>query len=100
MNKFAAITLSVALSAMSVSAFAGDAAAGKAKSGSCAGCHGQMGKAGNPVWPNLAGQNAAYLVKQLKDFKSGARKDPMMAGMAAALSDADMDNLAAYYSGL
>lgn len=77
---------------------AGDAAAGKAKSAVCAACHGADGNSANPLWPNLAGQHAAYMVKQLKDFKSGVRKDPVMAPMAAPLSDQDMENLAAYYA--
>jgi len=76
---------------------AGDAAAGKAKSAVCAACHGADGNSTNPLWPNLAGQHAPYLVKQLKDFKSGARKDPVMAPMAAPLSEQDMENLAAYF---
>jgi len=53
-----------------------------------------------PTYPNLAGQKEAYLAKQLKDFKSGKRNDPTMKGMVMALSDADMDNIAAYYAGL
>lgn len=77
---------------------AGDAAAGKAKSAVCTACHGADGNSTNPLWPKLAGQHAAYMVKQLKDFKSGARKDPVMAPMAAPLSDTDMENLAAYYA--
>jgi cytochrome c553 len=77
---------------------AGDAAAGKSKSAVCMACHGATGTSPNPLWPNLAGQKAPYLVKQLKAFKSGARKDPIMAPMAAPLSDQDMENLAAYYS--
>ena len=77
---------------------AGDAAAGKSKSAVCAACHGATGTSANAIWPNLAGQKEAYLVKQLKAFKSGARKDPMMAPMVASLSDQDMANLAAYYS--
>lgn len=76
---------------------AGDAAAGKAKSAVCAACHGADGNSTNPLWPNLAGQHAPYLVKQLKDFKSGARKDPVMAPMAAPLSEQDMENLSAYF---
>jgi len=84
---------------LSVSAgAAGDAAAGKAKSAVCGACHGPDGNSSNPLWPNLAGQHAAYLVKQLKDFKSGKRKDPVMAPMASPLSDQDMENLAAYYT--
>lgn len=77
-----------------------DAAAGKAKSATCAGCHGANGISINPVWPNLAGQKAAYIVKQLKAFKAGSRKDPMMDSTAKALSDADIENLAAYFSSL
>lgn len=77
---------------------AGDAAAGKAKSAVCTACHGADGNSTNPLWPNLAGQHAAYMVKQLKDFKSGARKDPVMAPMAAPLSETDMENLSAYYA--
>ncbi len=79
---------------------AADIAAGKAKSASCAGCHGANGISANPLWPNLAGQKAAYLVKQLKAFRDGTRQDPMMAPMARPLSDADIENLAAYYSSL
>ena len=78
----------------------GDAAAGKAKSATCAGCHGAEGISANPLWPNLAGQQSAYIVKQLKAFRDGGRADPMMAPMAKPLSDADIDNLAAYFSSL
>ncbi len=96
---FVAVAGSVLLFSASVS-MAGDAAAGKAKAATCAGCHGANGVSANPLWPNLAGQKEAYLAKQMKDFRDGARNDPMMAGMAKPLSDADIDNLAAYYSGL
>jgi len=89
----------LALSASSAIA-AGDAAAGKAKAATCAACHGASGVSSVPMFPNLNGQKDAYIVKQLKAFKSGTRKDPSMNGMAAPLSDADMANLAAYYSGL
>jgi len=92
--------MSLILSAGAGAAGAGDAAAGKAKSGVCAACHGANGTAPNPVWPNLAGQNAPYLVKQLKDFKSGARKDPIMSPQAMPLSVQDMENLAAYFASL
>lgn len=85
---------------MSSSAFAGDAAAGKAKAAICAACHGATGISAVPLYPNLAGQKDLYLVKQLKDFKTGTRKDPVMAAMVMPLSDADIDNLAAYYSSM
>ncbi len=83
-----------------ISMAAGDAAAGKAKSVTCAGCHGAAGVSANPLWPNLAGQQDAYMVKQMKAFRDGGREDPMMSPMAKPLSDADIDNLAAYYSSL
>ncbi len=96
-------SLSVALGAvllMGGAAVAGDIAAGKTKAASCAGCHGADGISANPLWPNLAGQKAPYLVKQLKAFRDGVRQDPMMSAMARPLSDADIENLAAYYSSL
>ncbi|MGR6034177.1 MAG: c-type cytochrome [Candidatus Nitrosoglobus sp.] len=77
---------------------AGDPEAGKAKTTPCQSCHGPDGNSPNPEWPNLAGQNASYLKKQLQDFKSGARKNPIMSSIAAALSDEDIANLAVYYS--
>ena len=96
---FVAVTGSVLLLSASIS-MAGDAAAGKAKAASCAGCHGANGISANPLWPNLAGQKDAYLAKQLKAFRDGSRTDPTMSAMAKPLSDADIDNLAAYYSSL
>ena len=95
------LTLAAAATVMMASpAFAGDAAAGKGKSMMCAACHGAAGISAVPTYPNLAGQKVAYLVKQLKDFKSGTRNDPTMKGMVASLSDADMADLAAYYASL
>jgi cytochrome c553 len=90
----------IALSSAATMVSAADAAAGKTKAASCAGCHGAKGISAVPTYPNIAGQKAAYTVKQLKAFKSGARKDPIMNGMAKPLSDADMANIAAYYAGL
>lgn len=78
---------------------AGSAAAGKAKSAACAGCHGPDGNSANPLWPKLAGQDAQYLVKQLQDFKAGKRKDAMMAPFALSLSGQDMADIAAYFTG-
>ncbi len=79
---------------------AGDAAAGKAKAAVCAGCHGATGVSVNPMYPNIAGQHAQYLAQSLHDYKSGARNNATMKAMVAALSDEDIDNLAAYYSGM
>jgi cytochrome c553 len=92
---FSAIAL-----AMSLSATAGDVAAGKAKSATCAACHGANGISAIPMYPNLAGQKEQYIIKQLKDFKAGKRQDPVMAPMAMPLSDADIENLAAYFASL
>ncbi|MCB0356386.1 MAG: cytochrome c [Bdellovibrionales bacterium] len=78
----------------------GDANAGKAKAGTCTACHGQNGVSDNDLWPNLKGQKAGYLLQALKDFKSGARKNSLMSPQAQTLSDADMENLAAYFSSL
>ena len=66
----------------------------------CAGCHGPSGKALIPTYPNLAGQHADYIVKQLKAFKDGSRNDPLMSPMAAPLSDADMADLGAYFASM
>jgi cytochrome c553 len=90
----------VALSFNVSTAMAGDAAAGKTKSALCAACHGANGISNNDMWPNLAGQKQGYLVKQLTDLRSGERKNPMMSPMAANLSDADIADLAAYFSSL
>jgi cytochrome c553 len=77
---------------------AGDAEAGQAKSATCMGCHGLAGNSTIPNFPKLAGQGEAYIVKQLQYFKSGERKNAMMAGVALSLSDQDMEDIAAYYS--
>lgn len=79
-------------------AVAADAEAGKAKAAMCVACHGANGISAVEMYPNLAGQKAAYTVSQLKAFKNGTRKNPIMAPMAMALSDADMENIAAYYA--
>jgi len=99
MKKLSSVLL-VLLMATGVAHAAGDKAKGKAKAAACIGCHGAAGISNSPVWPNLAGQKAGYIVKQLKAFKSGSRKDPMMDSTSKGLSDADIDNLAAYYSSL
>ena len=64
----------------------------------CAACHGADGNSAVPIYPNLAGQGYSYLLKQLNDFKSGKRQNPIMNGMVASLSEDDMHNLAAYFS--
>ncbi len=76
----------------------GDVAAGKEKSAPCAACHGADGNSTDPNFPLLAGQHADYLVKALEDYKSGARKNAIMAGFAAGLSRKDMEDLSAYFA--
>lgn len=64
----------------------------------CAACHVFDGSRGSPAYPILQGQHPEYLVKQLTEFKAGKRVNPIMTGMAAALSEADMHNVAAFYA--
>jgi len=65
----------------------------------CAACHTSDGSRGSPANPIIQGQHPEYLTKQLTEFKSGKRANPIMQGMAAALSEADMKNVAAFYAG-
>ena len=90
----------LAISALSAPVFAakGDPAKGKAKIATCTACHGQNGKGIQPIYPNLCGQHEEYMVIQLKAFKSGERKNALMAPMIASLSEQDMRNISAYYS--
>ena len=85
--------------AVSFNVLAGDPVAGEAKAALCTSCHGPAGNSVNPGWPKLAGQHARYTAKQVRDFKVGAtRSDALMAPMIAALSDQDIEDIAAYYS--
>lgn len=76
----------------------GDYEAGKAKSTTCAACHGAQGDSTVPSFPKLAGQQRDYIYHALKDYKAGKRKNPIMAEQVKNLSDADMLDLAKYYS--
>jgi cytochrome c553 len=77
-----------------------DLAKGQATSTNvCAACHTNDGSRGSPTNPIIQGQHPEYLVKQLTEFKDGKRANPIMQGMAAALSEADMKNVAAFYAG-
>lgn len=103
MLKKVIIVSAMAMAFSATNAIAGDAAAGKAKSAVCAACHGANGMATIKTYPNLAGQNKEYLVSALKAYKAKQRNGGMAAIMqaqAAGLSDADMENLAEYYSTL
>ncbi len=97
-----ALTLIVAscvlLIAATGQAFAADATAGQAKSATCIACHGVNGISPTEIYPNLAGQKQSYMVKQMKAFKNGSRKDPTMSAMVTALTEQDLQDIAAYYS--
>jgi len=75
----------------------GSADAGEAKALTCMACHGARGVSINPVWPNIAGQNAPYLLYQLQSFKDGSRVDTLMSSQAMLLSEQDMQDLAVYF---
>ncbi len=79
---------------------AADLAKGKAAAEMCAGCHGAGGVAVAPNYPNLAGQKQAYLIKAIGDYRTGVRIDPVMGAMVAALSEEDVEHVAAYFSGI
>ncbi len=102
-NKLIAVlSMSCAMS-IAVNANAGDAAAGKAKSAVCAACHGVDGIATIPTYPNIAGQNEAYLVESMKAYREKRRtggQAVIMQGQSMALSDEDIADLAAYYASL
>jgi len=98
----AALTLSAPAAGQSATP-AGNPAAGAQKNQMCQGCHGIVGwrTAYPEVYkvPKIGGQYAAYLIKALQEYKSGERSHPSMRAIAASLSDQDMADLAAYYSG-
>lgn len=103
MLKILFVSTLLTLSMAGVAHAAGDAAAGKGKTAVCVACHGNEGVALVPIYPNLKGQNAPYLEGALKAYRDGQRAGgnaAIMAPMAMNLSDADIADLAAYYSSL
>jgi len=100
MKQLVSVVSILCLSFFAVVSHAGDVAAGKEKSVTCAACHGGEGISPTDVWPNLAGQKEQYLLAQIKAFKDGTRVNSQMAPMVANLSEEDMANLAAYYASL
>jgi cytochrome c553 len=88
------------VAAAATPALAADAVAGRQKALACAVCHGPLGLAVALDAPNLAGQPAQYLDLQLRAYRSGARKHEVMSLMAKPLSDADIDDLVAWFSSL
>ena len=101
MKSILAIALGALFASAVAAAPAGDIERGKQKSQPCAACHGADGnKTLDGQYPRLAGQYAEYLVHTLKDYKSGARKNAIMAGFATTLSEQDIADLAAYFQSL
>ncbi len=100
MNALAAYYASLSCKAAGTNAAAPALSAGKEKAARCAACHGAEGVSANPAWPSLAGQQKGYLVNALMAYQTGARKNAMMAGMVKGLNEAEIGQLAAYYSGL
>lgn len=99
-NKQASVLMMAALLAATGPTLAADMAVAKAKAGQCFVCHGADGLAKVPDAPNLAGQNEGYLVKALKEYKSGKRENEVMNMMAKNLSDQDIALVSAYFSGI
>ena len=97
MNRTFLVAAFLALS-LPVAAASGDAEVGKKKSAPCAVCHGANGVSVSPDFPNLAGQYPDYLEKALAHYKSGKRKNPIMAAQVANLTPKDMMDLAAYFA--
>jgi cytochrome c553 len=89
---------SVLFFAASVPAQQGDAAAGETKAVVCISCHGTDGNSTNPIWPSLAGQHPAYMIRQLEAYKAGERADPGMQAYAGMLSDQDIQDISAFFA--
>jgi cytochrome c553 len=100
MKPLRSLTIAAALTVVFAgNATAADIDAGKKKAQEvCAACHNMDGISTVPDYPKLAGQYPDYLAKALRDYKSGARKNPIMAGFAQSLSDKDIVDLAAYFA--
>ncbi|MCP4586912.1 cytochrome c, partial [Pseudoalteromonas sp.] len=97
MNKLL-ISLLVTIGITGVAHAAGDAAAGKGKTAVCAACHGADGNSPAAMFPKIAGQNEAYLIKQMNDIKGGQRPVLEMTGLLDNLSDQDIADIAAYFA--
>ena len=100
MNKWALAAALIAAWFVNPVIAAGDAAAGQGKAAVCAACHGADGKAIQASYPNIAGQHATYIAKQLTDYRDGNRVNALMSGQATNLSDQDILDLAAYFSSM
>jgi cytochrome c553 len=94
----AVLAISLPLISCAEAAAGADIEAGRQKAQVCVACHGPEGNSANPVMPTLAGQPAQFISIELFQFREGNRKDPQMTPMAANLTNADMNDLAAYFS--
>lgn len=92
------LALVMGLSTLAQAATEGDPAAGKEKAQVCTACHGQQGVSAAPTFPNLAGQQPAYLVKQIVQIRDGVRPVPQMVGIVDNLDEQDIADLAAFYA--
>ena len=98
-DRLLSLTVLIVALGTSFGAHGADLAAGKKKATEvCQACHGVDGNSATPDFPKLGGQYPDYLAKALRDYKSGQRKNPIMAGFAQPLSAQDIENLAAYYA--
>lgn len=103
MNRYSIIAAALLLASAPAFAAKGDAARGKEKSKTCAACHGETGLSASDAFPHLAGQHQDYLNYALRMYRAGAkgkdgRKNAIMAGNAAALTDQDIADLSAFYA--
>ena len=94
----AVLAVSLPLISCAEAAAGADIEAGRQKAQVCFACHGPEGNSANPVMPTLAGQPAQFISTELFQFREGNRKDPQMTPVAASLTNADMNDLAAYFS--
>ena len=94
----AVLAVSLPLISCAEAAAGADIEAGRQKAQVCVACHGPEGNSANPVMPSLAGQPAQFISTELFQFREGNRKDPQMTPLAASLTNADMNDLAAYFS--
>jgi cytochrome c553 len=92
--------LIAAFVATAIPAAAQDAAAGRTKAQACNVCHGPLGVSAAPDTPHLAGQPAIYLARQLRAYRGGERKHEVMAVIAKPLTDAEIEDLSAWFASI
>jgi cytochrome c553 len=98
MRLFQTLALAALVAACGSAFASGNPEAGHKKSTPCQACHGPNGVSASPAFPNLAGQNPDYIMEALRQYKDGRRTNPIMKGMAANLSERDIEDLAAFFA--